>query len=358
MSLVVTAHVPERGVQLDLEVPSGRTTALVGPNGAGKSTLLALVGGMLRPRSGRILLEDRVLVDIDDGRARTWVPPYAREVATLSQDPMLFPHLSALGNIMFGLRARGVPRRRARAEATVWLEQIGLADLASRKPSQLSGGQAQRVAIARALATEPRLLLLDEPLAALDIDVAPFLREQLRRFLDGRTALVVTHDVLDALTLAQNLAVIESGHLIEHGPTSTVLTRPHSAFAARFAGLNLLGGIWDGHRFHLGSGTQLRSTRADGPGIDQAGADMHAAFRPSAVTIVGAETAPSEATVLTRTVSALEPRDDVVRVRAEEIAADVSAQQVAELALVPGATVHLAVSAPDVAIYPVRNDRG
>lgn len=358
MSLMVTAQLPERGVQLELEVPSGRTTALVGPNAAGKSTLLALVGGMLRPHSGRIVLEDRVLVDIDDGRTGTWVPPHARGVATLSQDPMLFPHLSALGNIMFGLRARGMPARRARAEAMRWLEEIGLADLAGRKPAQLSGGQAQRVAIARALATEPRLLLLDEPLAALDIDVAPFLREQLRRFLGGRTALVVTHDVLDALTLAQNLAVIETGHLIEHGPTSEVLTLPHSAFAARFGGLNLLSGTWDGHALRLDTGTPLRSTRPGGPGTGRAGEEMHAAFRPSAVTLVGAGTAASDSTVLTRTVSALEPKGDVVRVRAEEIAADVSAQQVAELALVPGQAVALAVSAPEVTIYPTRGSRG
>ena len=158
MSQPVQGEVPERGVDLELEIPSGATTALVGPNGAGKSTLLALIGGTLRPHCGRIVLEDRVLVDIADGRARTWVPPHARLVATLGQDPALFPHLMALGNIMFGLRARGIPTRRAKTEAHNRLEQIGLLELADRRPAQLSGGQAQQVAGARARAPHARLL--------------------------------------------------------------------------------------------------------------------------------------------------------------------------------------------------------
>lgn len=349
MSLTVRAEVPERGVALELEVPSGTTTALVGPNGAGKSTLLALIGGMLRPGSGRIVLEDRVLVDIADGRTHTWVPPHARDVATLGQDPALFPHLTAAGNIMFGLRARGVPARRAKAGARDWLEQIGLLDLADRRPSQLSGGQAQRVAVARALATEPRLLLLDEPMAALDVDVAPALREQLRRFLDRRTALVVSHDVLDAMTLGRNLAVLEGGHIAEHGPVLEVLSRPRSTFAARFAGLNLLAGHWDGQEVSLETGQQLLIHT---PVAQPPGTPLHAAFRPSAVRILGAEPLPPRATRLRRSVSALQPLGDLVRVRAGDLTVDVTSQQVSTLRLQPGTELDLAIDAEVVSVYP------
>ena len=349
MSLTVQAEVPERGVDLELEIPSGTTTALVGPNGAGKSTLLALIGGTLRPHCGRIVLEDRVLVDIADGRARTWVPPHARLVATLGQDPALFPHLTALGNIMFGLRARGIPTRRAKTEAHNRLEQIGLLELADRRPAQLSGGQAQQVAVARALATEPRLLLLDEPMAALDVDVAPALREQLRRFLEGRTALVVSHDVLDAMTLGRNLAVLEGGRLVEHGPVLEVLNRPRSAFAGRFAGLNLLTGRWDGRAVSLDSGQQLL---IDTPLEQPPGAVVHAAFRPSAVQVLGSAPMPPRATRLRRAVSALQPLGDLVRVRAGDLTADVTPQQVSALHLQPGTDIDLVIDAKAVSAYP------
>jgi len=348
VSLTVRAEVPERGVDLELEVPSGTTTALVGPNGAGKSTLLALIGGMLRPRSGRIVLEDRVLVDIADGRARTWVPPYARGVATLGQDPALFPHLTAIGNIMFGLRARGMPARRAKAEARGWLEEIGLLELAGRRPSQLSGGQGQRVAIARALATEPRLLLLDEPMAALDVDVAPALRELLRRFVDGRTALVVSHDVLDAMTLAEDVAVLETGHLVEHGPTLEVLSRPRSAFAARFAGLNLLTGQWDGRTVSLGRDEQLLT---ETPLPAPPGTPVHAAFRPASVRLLGSGPPPPRTTRLRRSVSVLQPLGDLVRVQAGDLTADATPQQVSELHLQPGTEIDLIIDAEAVSVY-------
>src|SRR5690606_23423240 len=215
MSLVLRAAVAERHVELDLEVGHGETLALVGPNGAGKSTALSLISGDLRPSSGSVSLDGRILAD--EG---TWVPPHDRRVTTLSQDPVLFPHLSALGNVVFPLRAQGVPRGDARRRALEHLDALGLADLAARRPAQLSGGQAQRVAIARALAADPRLLLLDEPMAALDVDVAPALREQLRGFLAGRTAIVVTHDVLDALSLAERVVVLEQGRQVDAGPTT------------------------------------------------------------------------------------------------------------------------------------------
>ncbi|MFI8777294.1 sulfate/molybdate ABC transporter ATP-binding protein [Brachybacterium paraconglomeratum] len=333
MSLMLRAAVAERHVELDLEVGHGETLALVGPNGAGKSTALSLISGDLRPSSGSVSLDGRILVD-----ERTWVPPHDRRVTTLSQDPVLFPHLSALGNVMFPLRAQGVPRREARRRAEVHLEQMGLADLAARRPAQLSGGQAQRVAIARALAADPRLLLLDEPMAALDVDVAPALREQLRGFLAGRTAIVVTHDVLDALSLADRVVVLEQGREVDAGPTSEVLARPRSAFAARLAGLNLVAGRWDGRRIELESGGRLAAQSPLSPGTA-----VLAAFRPAAVRL--AEQG------LPRTVRSLTPHGDLVRVRTEDLAADLSPQDAAALHLAPGTAVHLAVAPEDVTTY-------
>lgn len=334
MSLSLRAVVPERGVDLELTVADGETLALIGPNGAGKSTVLSLISGDLHPARGEIVLDERVLTG-----GRTRVPPYLRKVTTLSQDPVLFPHLTALGNILFALRAQGMPRARARQEADHRLAELGIPELAARRPAQLSGGQAQRVAIARALAADPRLLLLDEPMAALDIDVAPALREQLRRFLADRTAIVVTHDVLDALTLADRIAVLEEGRLVEHGATAEVLSRPRTAFSARFAGLNLVTGRWDGTALTLPDGTRL-AARTELPH----GAEVHAAFRPSAVQLAGAGGIP-------RTVLSLAPSGDLVRIRTEDLSADLPPQEIAARHLGPGSPVHLEVPAEAVTTY-------
>ncbi|ASK64728.1 molybdenum ABC transporter ATP-binding protein [Brachybacterium avium] len=334
MSLQLRARVPERDVELDLAVAAGQTLALIGPNGAGKSTVLALVAGTLRTPRGRVELEGRVLAG-----ERSWTPPHHRRVTTLSQDPVLFPHLTARGNVMFPLRSQGMPRARARAEAERWLTELGLQELAERRPAMLSGGQAQRVAIARALAADPRLLLLDEPMAALDIDVASALREQLRRFLTDRTAIIVTHDVLDALTLADRLAVLEEGRVIEQGPTRELLTRPRTSFTARFAGLNLVTGRWEDGAVVLADGARLPA-----PGPHPAGRRVHAAFRPSAVR-------PASQGGIRRTVTGLFPHGDLVRVRTEDLAADLPPQEIAELRLEPGAAVHLAVSGDAVTTY-------
>jgi molybdate transport system ATP-binding protein len=334
MSLSLRAVVPARDVEVALEVADGETLALVGPNGAGKSTVLSLIAGALRPAPGRIVLDERVLAG--DG---AWVPPHARRVATLSQDPVLFPHLSVLGNVRFALRAQGTPRAQARGEAERWLAELDLLELAERRPAQLSGGQAQRVAIARALAAGPRLLLLDEPMAALDVDVAPALREQLRRSLAQRTAIIVTHDVLDALTLADRVVVLERGRVLEQGPTTEVLSRPRSAFAARLAGLNLLTGTWDGRGLRLASGETLPA-RSDLP----AGTAVHAVFPPAAARLVASGG-------LARIVRSLAPRGDLIRVRTDDLAVDLPPQEVAARRLAPGSPVRVALEAGSVATY-------
>ncbi|GAA1487456.1 sulfate/molybdate ABC transporter ATP-binding protein [Brachybacterium sacelli] len=350
MSLTLRATVPARGLDVELEVAAGETLALVGPNGAGKSTILSLIAGTLHPAAGRIVLDGRVLTG-----PGTRVPPNARAVTTLSQDPVLFPHLSARGNIMFGLRAHGMPRRRAREEADRWLEVIGLPELAARRPAQLSGGQAQRIAVARALAAEPRLLLLDEPMAALDVDVAPALRELLRRVLAARSAIVVSHDVLDAVTLADRVAVVEAGRIVEQGPAREVLARPQAAFTARLAGMNLLTGVWDGRAMGLGEDAAAGSLSGRPVRPLIAGTTVRATVRPSQVRLVdGAEPRSPGSTVLSRTLTGLEPFGDMVRARAGALAADLTPQQMAGRSLRPGDTVRFLLEEQDVSIYPVR----
>jgi molybdate transport system ATP-binding protein len=383
MSLQIDVRVAERDVDTALEVRDGETLAVIGPNGAGKSTLLSLIGGMLRPSSGRIVLDGAVLTEVQPGQRARLVPPYDRRITTLSQDPVLFPHMTALGNVMFGLRSQGEPGRAARGLAQHWLEQVGALELAERRPAQLSGGQAQRVALARALAVRPHLVLLDEPMAALDIDVAPALREQLRRVLAETTTVIVTHDLLDVASLADRVAVLEVGRLLQLGRTAEVLTRPRSAFAARFAGLNLVRGQWCGDGIAIesaiGSGTDdhlartdalhvhggevlradpprsgTRNAEAMGSGEITAGSEVLGAFPPRSVQLqsVNADPRSGDRTMLRRTVRSLEPYGEVVRVRAGELAADITAQQAAELHLQPGTDVILTVRAEDVSVYP------
>ncbi|MEL7977098.1 ABC transporter ATP-binding protein [Isoptericola sp. F-RaC21] len=350
MTLTFAATLPARGFDVELDVADGRTLALLGPNGAGKSTALGLAAGTLRPHDGHIALDGRTLVRADGGRTRAWVPPHARQVALLAQEPLLFPHLSVRQNVAFGPRSQGARRRAADAAADRRLADVGLAHLADRAPSTLSGGQAQRVAVARALAAEPRLLLLDEPMAALDVDVTPELRQTLKRLLVGQTAVITTHDVLDALLLADEVAVIEDGQVVERGPTAQVLSRPRSAFAATIAGLNLLTGTWTGDGVRTAAG-EVAHGRTPADGI-AAGTPTTAVFRPAAVSVYLDEQHGSPRNSFRGTVRSLEPRGDLVRIRTGHLAADVTPGAVAELGVVPGAEVWLSVKAAEVDVYP------
>ncbi|HEX5144721.1 MAG TPA: ATP-binding cassette domain-containing protein, partial [Mycobacterium sp.] len=192
--LFLDVAVAERGVDLQFSVPPGEVLAVLGPNGSGKSTALQLIAGLLRPDRGVVRLGRHVLTDTDSG---TFVATHERRVGLLMQDPLLFPHLSVAANVEFAPR-RLHGRAQARDTALRWLDEVDATDLANRRPRQLSGGQAQRVAIARALAAEPDVLLLDEPMAGLDVAIAAALRGVLRRVLrrDGRCAILVTHDIL------------------------------------------------------------------------------------------------------------------------------------------------------------------
>jgi molybdate transport system ATP-binding protein len=258
-------------------------------------------------------------------------------------------------NVAFGPRSAGVRRDEARATALRWLAAVGLEDRAASRATELSGGQAQRVAVARALAADPEVLLLDEPLAALDVDVAPALRHRLREVLAEQTTVLATHDVLDALLLADRVAVVEDGRVVEEGPTAEVLARPRSAFAARIAGLNLVRGTWRGDRLVTEEGTEVHGlTHGDVPSYSSTAT---AVFRPSAVAVYLHDVAGSPRNHFPLVVRALEPRGDLVRVTGESggltLAADVTPQSVAELGLVPGLRVSLTVKATEVSVYGV-----
>ncbi len=335
---------------VEFTVPDGGVLALLGPNGSGKSSVLGCLAGLLRPDRGRISL---------GGRALTGLPPHTRGIGLLSQDALLFPHLSALDNVAFAPRSAGVGRARSRELARDWLEEVDAAELAGRKPSQLSGGQAQRVAIARALAADPGLLLLDEPFAALDVDAAPAIRGLLRRVLrSGPPTVLVTHDPLDALALAEHVAVLETGRIVERGETRKVLAAPRTAFTARIAGLNLVPGVAVDGGLRTDGGRRLAGIPAEDVVV---GESAVAVFAPSAVAVYlkDGEHRGSPRNTVEGVVDALEPHGPVIRLRtrgddwAAGLSADLTPAAVADLALEPGSPVNLSVKAATVAVHAV-----
>ncbi|TNM69938.1 ATP-binding cassette domain-containing protein [Streptomyces sp. NP160] len=370
--LLVRAAVVQRGLEAEVRVAPGEVVALLGPNGAGKSTLLAVAAGLLRPDRGRVELDGEVLLAVGERGGAVDVPPHRRGTALLAQEALLFPHLTARDNVAFGPRAAGAARTTARKAAGRWLERVDVAHLADRRPAQLSGGQAQRVAVARALAAQPRALLLDEPLAALDVSAAPEVRHVLRRVLSGAApdpsppVLLVTHDPLDALALADRAVVLEAGRVVEEGPVREVLARPRSAFAARLAGLNLLVGTAAADGLRAAAGAAVAGVLDTGCAP---GEPAVAVFSPAAVAVhrdhpTAGASSPRNA--LPVVVEAVEPRGSLVRVLARAaggaagaggrpvLAADVTAASAADLELVPGARVWFAVKAAEVAVHAAR----
>jgi molybdate transport system ATP-binding protein len=331
----------------DLHIGDRDLCVLVGPNGAGKTTLLRTLAGLVPIDDGVIEIGSIV---VDDPRHGTFVPPEQRSVGVVFQDYLLFPHLSVLENIAFGLRARGMKRRPARARADEWLERIGLGDRRDARPSALSGGQAQRVALARALAPQPTLLLMDEPLAALDVQHRADLRRDLRELLAGFAGarLLVTHDPVDALTLADRIVILEGGRVTQEGEPREIAARPRSPYVADLVGVNLYHGDADGHTVRLPEGATL--TVAD----DHHGAVL-AVVAPSAVVLHQAAPAGTARNVWPGVISAMERMGDRVRVRVDgelPIVAEVTAEAVAALALQNHARVWAAVKATEIAVYP------
>jgi molybdate transport system ATP-binding protein len=356
VTLRMTASLAARGIDVDLRLGDGETLALLGPNGAGKSSVIGMLAGLVRPDSGSARLGDDVLFDLPpDGPAR-WSPPHRRGIALLAQDALLFPHLTVRRNVEFAPRSAGASRDEARRRAEHWIERTGCTAFADRRPIELSGGQAQRVALARALAAEPALTLLDEPLASLDVGVAAELRGVLADVLAARSAVLVTHDALDAYLLADRVAVLHGGCVVEEGPTARVLGRPRHPFTAELAGVTLL----TGRRTREGIATDDGLELAGIPSAPIAvGAPVSAIVRPSAVTVEPRDpeappAAPGAPAVngIPAVVTALEPRDDLVRVRTDRLTALVPAAVVAQLRLAPGTGVLLSVPATEVRLAP------
>ena len=341
---MIDAHLvvrrPAFCLDIELNVAEGEVVALLGPNGAGKTTALRALAGLLPLTSGHIRFGGEEWHD---------TPAERRPVGMVFQDYLLFPHLTALDNVAFGPRCHGVRKAEARRLAAEWLERVGLADHSGRRPRALSGGQAQRVALARALAVRPQLLLLDEPLSALDVDTRREIRAGLRRHLaefEG-ASLLVTHDPLDAMALADRLIVIEGGQVVQEGTPAHVARHPRTDYVARLVGLNLYRGRADGHDVALEGLTLNVAESLSG--------EVFLAFPPSAVALFRSRPDGSPRNLWKATVSAVEPHGDQVRVHLDgpvPAAADITPASLAELDLAEGDAVWAAVKATETHAYP------
>jgi molybdate transport system ATP-binding protein len=335
-------------LRVALDVDDGEVVAVVGPNGAGKTTLLRAVAGLLPIDEGRIEIGGRV---VDDPAADVFVPTEQRSVGVVFQEHRLFANLSALENVAFGLRARGVPRAEARATAAAWLDRLGLADHAANRPGQLSGGQSQRVALGRVLAVDPALVLLDEPLAALDAATRTEVRRDLRRHLagTGRPAVLVTHDPVDAHALADRVVVVEGGRVVQEGTLAAVTARPRSAYVAELVGTNLVAGDVRGGHLTTATGAVLvvPGDTPDGPSL--------ASIRPSAIALHRHRPEGSARNSWEATVLDVDRLGDRVRVRLAgpvDLVAELTAAGLAALGAGPDDRLWASLKASEVAVEP------
>ena len=334
-------------LDVSIDIAPGEVVAVLGPNGAGKSTLLRALAGLQPIDAGRIAIDATVVDDSD----AVFVEPERRPIGVVFQQYLLFEHMSVLENVAFGLRARGTAKADARRVAAEWLDRVGLSDYASQRPRALSGGQAQRVALARALAPDPRLLLLDEPLAALDVGTRASVRRDLRHHLasfDGMR-LLVTHDPVDVYALADRVVILESGRIVQTGTLAEVTARPRSRYVADLVGVNLVRGV-------VSDGV-LRS--ADGVSVviaDAAPGDSIAVIRPHSVVLTTDAPTSSARNVWPGTIVDIDRLGDRVRVMIDgpiPLTAEITAAALDALHLRPGDPVHTAVKATDIEVSPV-----
>jgi molybdate transport system ATP-binding protein len=334
-------------LDLAIAIAPGQTVALLGPNGAGKSTTVAAIAGLLPIHEGRIELGGCVL---DDPERNRFVPADARGIGVVFQDYLLFPHLTVLENVAFGLRSRRVRRDDAWSRAREWIDRVGLSDFEERRPAALSGGQAQRVALARALATEPDLLLLDEPLAALDVTT----RNELRTTLAGHLSafagprLLITHDPMEAFLLADEIHIIEGGTVTQTGSADEIRLRPRTRYAADLAGSNLVSGTAAGGRVDTGTHTLHIADR------EISGAVL-LNIHPTAISIHLDEPAGSPRNAWSTAVERIERLGDRVRLRVgspQPLTAEITSEATAALHLEPGAAVWVAVKATEIVVLP------
>ena len=353
----VAGTVAARGWDVDAELRPGLVTAVVGHNGAGKSTLAQVIAGTLRVDSGTVSVGERV---VDD--AATFVPARRRGVAMVSQAPRIFTHMSVLSNVAFPLRVRGVGRAEARTAALEQLRAVGIADLAHKRASDLSGGQASRVAIARALVFRPEVLILDEPTAALDVEATAQVSAVLRERLAGAgiTTLLVSHDIAEVLSLASHMIVMGEGRIVEEGEPARVLASPASVFAARLAGLNIVSGPPVARPgmvgVRVGDGALWSASDSVGPGEEFARVAL--TFPPEAVALSREEAHASPRSVLRGVVAGIDVDGSLVSVRVAlaqgvSVSARVTAAAWSELGLGVGDRLWASVKATQVRAIPI-----
>lgn len=348
MTLDVDAVVEGGGptVSASLAASPGSVVALLGPNGAGKSTILRAIAGLQPISNGHIRLDGRPL---DEPAIGCFVDPPDRGIGVVFQDLLLFPSMSAIDNVAYGLRRRRIRSEVARSRAEALLGDMGLGDLGHRRPEALSGGQQQRVALARALIIEPRLLLLDEPTAALDaagtVEMRRLLRSQLRSL--DTPCVLVTHDPLDMFALADAVVVLEDGRVTHAGPFAEVMHHPRTRYVASLVGVNLYDGVAagsevvvDGHRF-------ITATPSEGP--------VHVVVPPSAVALFRGRPEGSPRNVWRATVAGSDRVGDRVRIDLAgpvAIVAEVTPAAAENLDARPGETLWVAVKATEVVVHP------
>jgi len=349
VSLDVALSVRLGALELDVEVTigEGEVVALLGPNGAGKTTLLRAIAGLAPLGSGHVGLDGQVLEDTATG---DYVPTEQRPIGFVFQDYLLFPHLSVLDNVAFGLRSRGTRPRVATEKSLEWLDRVGMRSYAHAKPAELSGGQRQRVALARALAPAPRLLLLDEPLAALDITTRADVRRDLKQHLASFEGirLVVTHDPLEAMALADRLIIMETGRLVQTGTPAEITQRPRSPYVADLVGVNLLRGEADHGSVRIPGGPVVAAAGAES-------GDVFAVIHPRAVSVHRRRPDGSPRNVWQGRASGIEVIGDRVRIRIDgevRVVAEVTPAALKELDLGEGGEVWLSFKATEVGVYP------
>ncbi len=347
---MLEAELAVRLSRLELDVAftvaAGEVLALLGPNGSGKSTTLRALMGLVPLAGGRVVLDGTAL---DDPAAKVRVPTEQRPIGLMFQDYLLFPHLSAVDNVAFGLRARGTDKKVARQQAHEALARLGLVGVDDVRPRAMSGGQQQRVAMARALVTAPRLLLLDEPLAALDVSTKSEVRRLLRQVLHRSEAanVLVTHDLLDAVTLGDRMLVIEDGAVVQTGTPAEVTAHPRSQYVADLAGVNLLRGTADGRSLLMDGGGRLEIQ-------DSGSGDRCAVIAPAQVSISRQRPESDAPNTWSGQIGVLDLLGDRVRVRisgAPSITAEVSPAAVDELALDDGGELWVHVDPSAITVY-------
>ncbi|KAA0235849.1 MAG: Molybdenum import ATP-binding protein ModC [Acidimicrobiales bacterium] len=337
----------EFAVSVRLTASESEVVAVLGPNGAGKSTILETIAGLRRVESGRCRLDGEL---VDEPSSDVWVAPQLRPVGFVFQDYLLFPHMTALQNVSFGVECGGADKRQARTRAREWLDRLGIEALAGASPAELSGGEAQKVALARALAREPSVLLLDEPLAALDASSRIAVRRELGEHLTeyAGTTVLVTHDPVDALILADRLVVLENGEVVQEGTAAEIRAHPRSGYVADLVGRNLFRGEADHGVISLNSGARL-VTADDRSGL------VFAVVDPSAVTLHPTEPHGSARNVWELDVTAVEHLGSRVRVLTKgalELTAEVTPAAIEELGIRAGTRIWATVKATEVRTHP------